>query len=175
MSQPLTFTVTEWDDETLTAETVAELVALPTKDAKTKAVSHANRNAARSGRAAFAGNICALHPGNDDNPCAKFGHLPGKGKGEYQPPVVRVILSVFTDLIKPLAILGVAGIAFLLLSNVVSGNILQSGDSVSTATCTMPDGSVVSAVDNLHRRNIDGTCRAYRGPGGVLGPTDLDQ
>jgi len=133
---------------------------------KRKAVTHAQRKSGRTGRAAFAADTCEIHGGTLAVPCSKFGHLPGRGIGIYQPPVWRVVASIGMELVKPLAILAFLCIALYVINSTIHGSgFLQSRDAVQAAECTMPDGSVRATSDTVRRRELDGTCRIMRGPG----------
>ena len=135
---------------------------------KRKAVTHDKRKAGRTGRAAFAADTCELHGGTLAVPCSKFGHLPGRGVGIYQPPVWRVVASIGIELVKPLAILAfLVGAIFVINTAVHGGGFLQSRNAVQPAECTMPDGSVRATSDTVLRRELDGTCRIVRGTGVV--------
>ena len=64
-------------------------------------------DSAVKGRARFAGGVCPLHGlAFDGAPCAKFSHLPGKGKGVSQPNPFKYLIVIGRALVKPAAILG---------------------------------------------------------------------
>lgn len=65
------------------------------------------RKEGKRGRSAFAADICEIHGGTLENPCYKFGHLPGNGRGPYKPTIARKTRSFIVGLIKPLVLIGI--------------------------------------------------------------------
>lgn len=77
-----------------------------------------------SGRARLH-TVCPLHGSDESGPCAKFGHLPGMGKGINQPNSGRRIIVLFRHLVKPLIIFAILGGALWLAGHFFS-NITSS-------------------------------------------------
>ena len=77
-----------------------------------------------SGRARLH-TVCPLHGSDESGPCAKFGHLPGLGKGVIQPNPYRRIIVLFRHLVKPLVIFAILGGAIWLAGHFFS-NITNS-------------------------------------------------
>lgn len=104
---------------------------------------------ATSGRRRFAEEICSIHgKGEYGDPCAKFAHLPGNGRGVYQPGVIKSLLVVLRVLIKPLAICGTLGIGGFLLLFWFS-NILQHHSFVPGSTGGVPNSHGSTPRDSV--------------------------
>lgn len=145
----------------LTDDELTQLVAdmsvsdTPVIDATRRPRKAIKRAAGRTGRSAFVNPICDAHPdwetddgtviyATEETHCAKFGHLPGRGRGVYQPPFYRGILSVFTEMAKPILLIGLLlGGFFVLKLTVLDGGFLQSGKPVCRTT-----GAVSDSVGN---------------------------
>ena len=103
-------------------------------------------NSAVKGRARFAGGVCPLHgPAYDGAPCAKFSHLPGKGKGVSQPNPFKYLVVIGRALVKPFAILGLlfgAGyIAIHALGGITSSLVPKGlGRNLPVSTHPVSDG-----------------------------------
>lgn len=124
----------------------------------------------RTGRSAFVAPICEAHPdwehedgtfvvATEDSHCAKFAHLPGAngrpGRGFYQPPFYRGIVSVFLEMGKPIALIGLLlGAFFVLKVTVLSGGFLRSGNELCKPTSGVSNsvGNTTTNVD--HSRNV---------------------
>lgn len=114
-------------------------------------------DSAKTGRARFAGNLCQEHPHwyADDSdtpivaipgelPCAKFSPLPGKGKGPKQPSAARILLSGFSDIIRPLVLIGLFIGAIYGFQHVILGggtHLLRPKHSVQQTTGRVSDSS----------------------------------
>lgn len=111
------------------------------------------RNEQRSGRSAFVSPICEYHPDwefedgsvvyadGSSIHCAKFAHLPGKGRGVIQPSPLQILRNTSSDFIKPLILLSVLGIAFFFLAHTFSGGfggVLRPKHDVCQSASTVP-------------------------------------
>lgn len=94
------------------------------------------REKSSSGRARFADDICAMHGGTPENPCEKFGHLPGNGRGIVQPGILKGVLVVFRIILKPLFLCGLVFLAGYVLLN-WAGGVLRFQSPIPR-----PNGSV---------------------------------
>lgn len=89
------------------------------------------------GRTRFAEDICSLHgPADNGDPCAKFSHLPGDGRGVQQPGIAKTFLVIVRVLVKPLFLCGLVLLAFLILSK-WGGSVLHFGNPLHATTGTV--------------------------------------
>lgn len=81
-----------------------------------------------SGRARIYGDTCPLHGRSvSGEPCSKFSHLPGNGKGVRQPNVAGKFVNFVRALVKPILILAfifVTGYSAVHLIENVTGNLV---------------------------------------------------
>ncbi len=85
------------------------------------------RRSGVSGRLAFADDICSMHPGTLEMPCAKFGHLPGEGRGIYQPGIWKQFLVIIRVVLKPMLYMLLVFLAGSLLLGWVNGVLRSNG------------------------------------------------
>lgn len=116
----------------------------------------------RTGRSAFTSPICEDHPdwewedgtvtvADETTHCAKFGHLPGRGRGIHQPSAFKLIGSVFKEILKPLLLLTLlVGGAYVGITTISGGGhfgshdksgVLRPGSELSKPVCYVSDGS----------------------------------
>lgn len=106
----------------------------------------------RTGRSAFVDPICKDHPDWEDENgevtyadgvtinCAKFAHLPGRGRGVYQPGIIQMFKSSASELVKPIFLLSLLGAAFFILTHFLGGGlggVLQPKHTVCKSTSTV--------------------------------------
>lgn len=123
------------------------------------------RAAGRTGRSAFVDPICKEHPDweHDDGTvviadgvtvnCAKFAHLPGRGRGVFQPGILQILKSGASDIVKPVVFLGLLSAAFFILTHFLgSGGILQPKHGVSVPKCSVSasSGPTPSVSPSVH-------------------------
>lgn len=95
-----------------------------------------NRRA--SGRARFAEGICNLHPGGTiENPCPKFGHLRGDGRGHVQPGPFKMVRVILRAIFKPIFWLVIVYFAGSILIGWIGG-ALQFGGGLPIPNSSVP-------------------------------------
>ncbi len=127
---------------------VGSLFAEEVQEKPTEFRKATKRAAGRTGRSAFVDPICKDHPdwefedgtvviadGEAIN-CAKFAHLPGRGRGVFQPGILQILKSGLSDIVKPVFFLALLSGAFFILTHFLgSGGILQPKHGVSVPDC----------------------------------------
>jgi len=108
------------------------------------------------GRTRFAEDICSLHgPADNGDPCSKFSHLPGNGRGVQQPGIAKTFLVIVRVLVKPLFLCGIVLLAFLILSK-WGGSVLHFGNPLHATTGTVSTSGRHSQNSSLSAyRNFD--------------------
>lgn len=170
--------ITDILGQEMTTSPVAEKAAKPRKAIQ--------RAANRTGRSAFVAPVCTDHPDWEDesghvaiaidpeNPpterlpgvnyvdhCAKFGHLPGKGKGKWQPPVWRIFVNIGMELVKPLVLIGLLFTGLYGVQWVFSGGlggihvpVLQPTNHVRPTACRVPNSSKLPTPNTVRRVGV---------------------
>ena len=71
--------------------------------------------------------VCPLHgPSVSGDPCDKFSHLPGKGRGIQQPNSVLFVLVIARQLVKPLIICAILFGGWTWGNSIIDGGIFSS-------------------------------------------------
>lgn len=125
------------------------------------------RAAGRTGRSAFVDPICKQHPdwehedgtvviANEETHCAKFAHLPGRGRGFYQPGVSQIFKNSASELVKPILLLSLLGAAFYFLTHFLGGGlggVLRPSNDVCRPASTVSGSSRPTPLvsPNVHR------------------------
>lgn len=102
------------------------------------------------GRARLHG-VCPLHgPSVSGDPCDKFSHLPGNGRGIKQPNPALFLIVVARTLVKPLVIFVILFGGWTWGNNIIEGGIFSS-----IIPKGIPSGTVSSS--NTNSSNVNGT------------------
>lgn len=138
----------------------------------------------RTGRSRFAESVCELHPEYyhdssdtptiaipDSFPCAKFSHLPGKGRGVSQPGIGKILVSTAFELLRPLMLIGMLLGGLYGFQHVVlhgSGfHLLRPASHVSQPTGGVPNSSEHATNSSVPTRSPSSPTRIERGNAGV--------
>lgn len=149
--------MTTLDLESVVANATDVIPSQSRKKATTKTVGKAAANdASKAGRKRFAEEICKIHGADEaGNPCSRFAHLRGDGRGEYQPGIFRQFLVIIRALFKPLFITGIIGAGGFLILFWFS-HILQSGSFVPGSTGGMSNRGRSTPANNIHYCRVVG-------------------
>lgn len=111
--------------------------------------------------------VCPLHGASlSGDSCAKFSHLPGKGRGPEQPGVFRFVRVLFRAAAKPVGILAFCGfVGWLAISQVggilggsLFGGFVPTVPTIGTVTEPIP-GTVTEPIPST----ITGTGESANG------------
>lgn len=142
---------------------MTDLTSLTGLDAEEVTALPSDRDLRYSGRRAFSEGLCDKHPGTTDNPCAKFGHLPGNGRGTNQPRWYYYPKRLFVTGLKPLLFLTVVFAGYFIIKHGFhpanhGGGLLRPGSNVHSTACPMPNSAGQSSTSRVPA-NSTSPCR----------------